>query len=259
MSARQLELARVNNTELAFEVRGSGEPVVLIHGGIVADALALLLTEPALVPRYRLIHYHRRGYGQSARAQGAVSIAERAQDCLALMEHTDVSCAHVVGYSYGGTIALQLALDSPEAVQSLTLLDPLVPGVPMSEAGQQYFMGALNAAFAAYGGGDKAGAIDVWAKGALGRTTALSLSRRYPEPLSKLCRTPMSSLKLRGLPCSNRPFHEKTPTVSDSQPCPSTTEILDGRASRQPTICCWRGFPTSKLSLFRANRICSRW
>ena len=48
--------------ELEYDVRGTGEPVLLIHGAILADAFVPLLTQPALADDYRLIAYHRRGF-----------------------------------------------------------------------------------------------------------------------------------------------------------------------------------------------------
>jgi hypothetical protein len=50
-----VERTQVNGAELEYGVRGSGEPVLLVHGSIVADAFTPLLAEPALSGRYRLI------------------------------------------------------------------------------------------------------------------------------------------------------------------------------------------------------------
>jgi pimeloyl-ACP methyl ester carboxylesterase len=51
-------------------------------------------------------------------------VARQAADCLALMRHLGIDRAHVAGHSYGGAVALQLALDAPESVHSLALLEP---------------------------------------------------------------------------------------------------------------------------------------
>ncbi len=163
-----MERADINGTSLEFEVQGDGEPVVLLHPGIIADGLTPLMSEPALAGRYRLIHYHRRGYAGSARATGPVSTSEQAEDCRALLRHLGVEQAHVVGHSYGGTIALQLALDAPAAVLSLALLEPLVPAALTDPAVAKFFMDVVGRAFELYGAGDKAGAIDTWARGAFG-------------------------------------------------------------------------------------------
>ena len=119
-----MERASIDGAELAYEVVGTGEPVVFIHGAFIADTFRPLLAEPSLADRYRLILYHRPGYAGSSRNSGPVSVARQAADCRALLRHLGVARAHVVGHSYGGAIALQLALDTPDVVHSLALLEP---------------------------------------------------------------------------------------------------------------------------------------
>lgn len=174
-----MDRARINGTELRFEVRGSGEPVMLMHPGILADAFVPLLAEEMLTERYLLISYHRRGYAGSTHPGGSVSIAQQAEDCRALMRHLGVERAHVVGHSFGGAIALQLALDTPDSVHSLALLEPIVPGA-LSNPAQQYFLEAVGKAFGLYGAGDKAGAIDAWSRGAFGDQYRSVLDRVLP-------------------------------------------------------------------------------
>lgn len=174
-----MDIAKVNGTDLVFEVRGSGEPVLLMHPGILADAFVPLLAEEILTERYLLINYHRRGYAGSAHPEGPFSIAQQAEDGRALMRHLGVENAHVVGHSFGGAIALQLALDAPDSVRSLALLEPIVPGA-LSEPAQQYFLDAVGKAFGLYGAGDKAGAIDTWSRGAFGVQYRSVLDRVLP-------------------------------------------------------------------------------
>src|SRR5215204_639984 len=70
MASSSLQRIVVDDTELEYEERGAGEPVLLIHGGFLADAFAPVLAEPALTDRYRVISYHRRGFAGSARPEG---------------------------------------------------------------------------------------------------------------------------------------------------------------------------------------------
>jgi len=124
-----MERAVVDGITLEYKAAGRGEPVILIHGVLIADAFRPLVAEPFLVHRYRLVTYHRRGYGDSSRPLGPVSVARQAADCRALLRHLGVERAHVVGHSFGGAVALQLALDAPDLVRSLALLEPaLVEG-----------------------------------------------------------------------------------------------------------------------------------
>jgi pimeloyl-ACP methyl ester carboxylesterase len=120
----EMERADIEGMVLEYEVAGEGEPVICIHGALIADTFRPLLAEPGLSERYRLISYHRRGHAGSSRAPDPVTFAQQAADCRALLTHLGVERAHVVGHSSGGSIALQLALDVPEVVHSLVLLEP---------------------------------------------------------------------------------------------------------------------------------------
>ena len=120
--------AVLNGLTLAYERVGAGDPIVLIHGALIADAFRPLLAETALTSEHRLLMYHRRGYAGSTHAAGAITVTQHAADCRALLKHLGIGCAHVVGHSYGGAVALQLALDSPELIGSLALLEPAVFG-----------------------------------------------------------------------------------------------------------------------------------
>src|SRR3989304_10501872 len=94
---RRMEQAVVGGITLEYEVSGTGEPVVLIHGALIADTFRPLLVESSLASRYQLISYHRRGYVGSSHTLGPVSVAQQATDCRALLRHLDVERAHVVG------------------------------------------------------------------------------------------------------------------------------------------------------------------
>lgn len=133
-----MDRAEVNGVTLAYAFAGAGEAVVCLHGAFIADTFQPLLAEPSLADRYQLITYHRRGYAGSGRTPGPTSIAQQAADCRALLAHLGVKRAHVVGHSFGGAIALQLALDAPAVVHSLALLEPALmvgaSGEPYREA-----------------------------------------------------------------------------------------------------------------------------
>ena len=64
----QMQLTEINGGELEILDTGSGEPVMFVHGGMGDECFAVL-AEPALTNRYRLIHYHRRGWGNSERPE----------------------------------------------------------------------------------------------------------------------------------------------------------------------------------------------
>jgi pimeloyl-ACP methyl ester carboxylesterase len=171
-----MDRARLDGRELEYEVRGAGEPVVLVHGAHIADAFAPLLAEPALMEQYRLVLYHRRGFVGSTHTDGPLSIAQQAADCRALMQHLSLPRAHVVGHSYGGVIALQLALDAPDMVHSLALLEPalfMVPSAPQ-------FMEAMGPVQQMYEAGDKMGAVDSFLQAVVGPEYRRALDRMLP-------------------------------------------------------------------------------
>ncbi|HDR73082.1 MAG TPA: alpha/beta hydrolase [Methanoculleus sp.] len=119
-----MDTAAVDGITLASEVSGTGEPAIFIHGALIADSFRPLLSEPALADHYQLILYHRRGYAGSSHPAGPTSIAEQAADCGLLLRLLGIERAHAVGHSLGACIALQLALDAPDIVHSLALLEP---------------------------------------------------------------------------------------------------------------------------------------
>ena len=148
---RPLSRIQVNGATLEYEVAGTGTPVLLIHGTGVAATFAPTMTQPALAG-YRLIRFHRRGFAGSSRAPVPFSIADQAADAAALLTALGVTRAHIVGHSFGGSVALQLAIDQPAMVRSLVVMEP-----PIFDAN------AATSPFAAlektYQSGDKLGAM----------------------------------------------------------------------------------------------------
>ena len=165
--APRMERAALDGLELEYELRGSGEPVVLIHWGFCSGWAEPLMGEPALADRYRLLSYHRAGFAGSDRIQGPISIAEHAAHCALLMRHLGIERAHVVGHSSSAVIALQLALDFPDAVHTLALMEPARP-VPPTEEQAEFVRDVVAPAVQRYRAGDKAGAVDTFARGVFG-------------------------------------------------------------------------------------------
>lgn len=146
-----MNAAKVNGIALEYEVKGSGEPVLLIGTGPFADSFLPLLSEDALAGRYRLIRYRQRGQVGGLDQPGPVSFANHAADAAALLAHLGIERAHVAGHSTGATIALQLAYDRAELVHSLALLEPPLMAVPAAAA----FFERIGPALEAYGQGQR--------------------------------------------------------------------------------------------------------
>jgi pimeloyl-ACP methyl ester carboxylesterase len=143
-----MRTVKVNGVELEYEATGSGEPLLLVSP-VLANGFLPFSSERALADRYRLIRYHKRGWGGSTHSPPPVSIADHAADAAALLEHLDVRRAHVGGHSTGGAVALQLAQDRPEKVHSLVLLEPSILSVP----GGRAFLEKAGPALEAYAAG----------------------------------------------------------------------------------------------------------
>jgi pimeloyl-ACP methyl ester carboxylesterase len=131
VAIRRLELCDVT---LEAHDLGSGEPVVFIQTALIADELLPLASELALADGFRRIVYHRRGYAGSSPVDGPGSIRRDAADCQALLAAFRIERAHVVGLSYSGAVALQLAADAPDRLRSLVLIEP--PPVHIPSAGE---------------------------------------------------------------------------------------------------------------------------
>jgi len=145
---------------LEYEEIGQGEPVLLIHGAFVSDALSLVAREPALADRNRVIWYRRRGYGGSDRGSEPFSIGGQAADARGLLEELGVERAHVVGHSGGGVIATELALQSPALVRSLVELEPAIFPPALAKAWPEMLAPLVET----YRSGDVGGAVDAFMK-----------------------------------------------------------------------------------------------
>jgi pimeloyl-ACP methyl ester carboxylesterase len=92
------------------------------------------------------------------------------------MNHLGVKCAHIVGHSYGGAIAVQLALNAPEAVQSLALLEPALLMVPSAPR----FLESLGPVLQMYEAGNRTEAVDGFLRAVMGPDYRSVLDRVLP-------------------------------------------------------------------------------
>jgi pimeloyl-ACP methyl ester carboxylesterase len=104
-----------------YEEAGSGDPLVLIMG-LGGDLQGWALTAPALAKQFRVITYDNRGAGRTSAPDKPYTIAGMADDLAALLDELKVSKAHVLGYSMGGMIAQEFALNHTNRVEKLILL-----------------------------------------------------------------------------------------------------------------------------------------
>lgn len=164
------------DVDLEVSVQGHGEPVVLIQTALTADELLPLSRQPALRDDFRIVLYHRRGYGASSPVRGAGSIERDAVDCEQLLDALDVDRAHVVGVSYSAAVAMQLASSVPGRVHTLCLLEP--PPVHTPSAGE--FRAATAELAEEFGSHGAAAALDRFGR-IIGPDWRRDIERHLPD------------------------------------------------------------------------------
>jgi len=136
-------VAEVEEARFAWWADGDGPVLVLVHAG-VADARMWEPLLPTLTAGHRVVRYDMRGFGRTRSAPGRFAPA---RDLAGLLDVLDIASAHVVGTSFGGQVALELAATQPARVASLVLLAPALPDiVPTPEL--QAFIDAEDRAIA---------------------------------------------------------------------------------------------------------------
>ena len=132
----------IDGTDIYYERRGSGEPMLLIQG-LGGNSLhwgdGFL---DALQDGFELILYDHRGAGRSGQLEGECSIARLATDAAAVLDTLQVESAHVVGISMSGMVAQELTLAHPERVRTLTL-GCSFPGGPEAKMTDQEVVGQI--------------------------------------------------------------------------------------------------------------------
>jgi len=112
--------AEVNSLNIYYEIHGSGQPLVLLHGAYMTiDLMGEIV--PALAESRQLIAVELQGHGHTADIDRPLSYELMADDIAALIEHLAFEKADLFGYSMGGGVALQVAIRHPEVVRKLVV------------------------------------------------------------------------------------------------------------------------------------------
>lgn len=149
---------RMNGVELYHEIQGEGEPLVLVHGSW-GDHFNWRLVAPRLAGAFRVLTYDRRGHSQSERPGDGLRTDDE-DDLAALIQELDLAPAHVVGNSFGASIALGLAARRPELFRSLVVHEPPLMAIvedPEVSLVMADFQAKVDAAMARLKAGDIAG------------------------------------------------------------------------------------------------------
>ncbi len=114
--------APVNGLNIYYEVHGEGEPIVLLHGAYMTINLNWGQIIPELAKTKKIIALELQGHGRTSDKGRPFSYAALADDVAGVMKYLNLDSADILGYSFGGTIAFQLAIQNPELVKKLIIV-----------------------------------------------------------------------------------------------------------------------------------------
>jgi pimeloyl-ACP methyl ester carboxylesterase len=169
--------ATVNGAELYYEERGSGDPILLIHGNGANTRIWGDLPE-RLATDHRVIAYDRRGFTRSS-GPLAGHLRDHADDAAALLQLLDSAPARVLGWSAGGVVSLVLAAEHPDVVSSLVLEEAALHLIHHPSAAA--LAAAVRIEFRRRIKRDPRGAAHAMEHWALRYTTGGSAFDRFPE------------------------------------------------------------------------------
>lgn len=122
-------MAEVNGAAIAYDVTGSGPPLLLLHAGL-GDRRMWDEQIPAFAEHFTVIRYDARGFGDTVMPPAPYSPAA---DAIALLDHLGIARAHLVGVSMGSQTAIEIAAVAPERVSALVAVAART-GTPVSPA-----------------------------------------------------------------------------------------------------------------------------
>ena len=140
--------ADVNGLHLYYETRGSGRPLILLHGGLGAGEMFEPIL-PTLARDHQVITVDLQGHGRTADIDRPIDVTLMADDIAALIDHLGLDRPDVVGYSMGGGVAFFVAVKYPEKVRRLVIASANMrrDAIPAEMLAQQAQVNASAAEF----------------------------------------------------------------------------------------------------------------
>lgn len=113
--------ANVNNTNIYYEMNGSGDQPVVLIGGLGSQIQSWATQVPIYSERFRVVTFDNRGAGMSDKTDENFTIEDMADDTIALMDGLGIDRASFVGKSMGGMIAQWIGIKYPERIDKLVM------------------------------------------------------------------------------------------------------------------------------------------
>ncbi|MFT3935917.1 MAG: alpha/beta hydrolase [Chitinophagaceae bacterium] len=114
--------APVNGIKMYYEVYGQGKPIVLLHGAFYTIEMNWAQLIPELSKKRKVIAIEMQGHGHSPYAERKLDIVTLASDVEKLMDYLKIDSADVAGYSMGGSVAYQFAVNFPKRLKKLVII-----------------------------------------------------------------------------------------------------------------------------------------
>lgn len=141
MTQTRKEHLDLGDGQLYYESAGDGFPLILSHAAFLDSRMFDALWEP-LAKHFQVVRYDMRGYGRSGPVNRPLC---RRDDVTQLLKHLGITRAHLVGCSNGGEVSLDLALEQPQCVASLTLVDATPSGFELKGEPPRYMFEMFDA------------------------------------------------------------------------------------------------------------------
>src|SRR5258708_120564 len=156
--------ADVNGIKIYHEIYGEGEPLVLLHGGLMTIGEMSIPLE-SFAKSHQVIAVELQGHGRTADTDRPLSFETMGDDIAALLDHLNIATAGIVGLSLGAAVGLRTAIQHPEKVRRLVVISS-----PYAKSGwypeAQEGMGQISAAMAKH----------------MMQTPTGKFSKQWPEP-----------------------------------------------------------------------------
>src|SRR5215470_14494295 len=114
--------APVNGIKIYYEIYGEGSPIVLLHGAFYTIEMNWSQLIPELSKTRKVIAIEMQGHGHSPFSDRKLSTTTLASDVEKLMDYLKIDSADIVGYSMGGSVAYQFAVQSPKRLRKLVII-----------------------------------------------------------------------------------------------------------------------------------------